>query len=107
MLSDINFWIAAVIVVAVVVALALWLGRDVMLKFNDFAFRTSRPRSTPSADVRVAERAEVGGNVGRVVGRSLSEGEVAAGATEVGKEMKIGGSVDQIVGVEMTHKPPP
>jgi hypothetical protein len=105
--SDINLWITAVIAVAAMVALALWLGRDVMLKFNGVRFKTDRPQPTTSSDVRVAERAKVGGNVGSVVGRSVQEGEAAAGTTEVGKQMKIGGNVDQIVGVETTRKQPP
>ena len=101
--SDVNFWIIAAIAVAIVVALALWLGRDVVLKFKDFSFSADRPKETPSADVRVAEQAEIAGNVGRVVGRS---GEAGAGATEVGKQIKVGGNLDEIVGVETTRKPP-
>jgi hypothetical protein len=104
--SDVGLWIVAVIAVAVVVALALWFGRDVVLKFKDFSFSTDRPKPS-STDVRVAEQAEVGGNVGRVVGRSLGEGEASAGATEVGKQLRVRGSVDEIVGVETTRKQPP
>jgi hypothetical protein len=104
--ADVGLWIVAVIAAAVVVALALWLGRDVALKFKWFSFSADRPKPVPSTDVRVAEQAEVHGNVGRVVGRSVSEGEATAGATEVGKRLKVDGSVDEIVGVETTRRPP-
>jgi hypothetical protein len=104
--SDVGFWVVAVIAVAVVVALALWLGRDVVLKFKGFSFSTDRPKQA-SSDVRVAEQAEIGGSVGRMVGRSLGDGEAAAGATEVGKEVKVGGSVGEMIGVETTRKQPP
>ncbi len=104
--SDVVLWMVAVIAVAVVVALALWLGRDVVLRFKDFSFSADRPKPA-STDVHVAEQAEVSGSVDRVVGRSLNVGEAATGTTEVGKQMKVSGRVKEITGIDTTGKQPP
>jgi hypothetical protein len=101
--NDIGLWIVVVIAVAAVVALAIWAGNNVVLKFKGFTFQTSdkKDKTAPTSNVKVAEQANVQGDVGRVIGKSLNQSESLGGNVEVGRGMKVGGSVDEIIGVEI------
>jgi hypothetical protein len=103
--TDVNLWIVLAIAVAAVAALAIWRGNNVILKFKGFQFGASEnPKPTISSDVSVAEGAVIGGNVGRVVGRRHSDEVPISGNTDVARQMKVEGSVDEIVGVETRPK---
>jgi len=106
MVTDVRFWIVLVLAVAAIVALAIRYGNNVVVRFKDFSFRTSdkKLKDAQLSNVRVGEEAEVQGNVGRVIGKSFGQSEFHDGNVDVGKKMKIGGSVKEIIGIETTGK---
>jgi len=111
------FWTFAVAVVAIVVALAIWLGKNVDLRVTarGLTFKTSNDNtssdhtaldSTAAAKskVMVGEGAEISGVVGRVVGRKVEGAQALGGTTDVAKNARISGNVDEIIGYEVGSK---
>jgi hypothetical protein len=98
--SDVNLWIVAVVVLALVVAVAVWFGRSVNFSWSlkGFTFRTAA-RQEKHDSIKVGEKAKVGGDLRRMVGVT-GAGEAQQGSVEVGKGSEIKGKVDEMIGVE-------
>ena len=84
MLANPWVWIAAIIVVGLIVCLALWRGRGADVSIGTEGLRLRTPQPEPQHSIRVAQGAEIAGEVGAVTGRvgtasPASEIDVASG----------------------------
>jgi hypothetical protein len=99
-------WIAALIVIGLVVGLALWLGRGAEVSIGGSGLRLRTPQPEPIDTISVAQAADISGEVGKVQGR-VAEGvprgsrpsniDVASGMV-----IRSGGKVGEITGEKIT-----
>ena len=101
--QDPLLWLAAILVVAIVVALAVWAKDkvDFSASGKGLRLRTENNPAQRGPKVVVAKGADVGGKVGGIVGVSgTPPGDV--GGIDVATNATIRSDVDKIVGWDVT-----
>jgi hypothetical protein len=99
-------WIAALIMIGLVVGLALWRGRGADISIGSGGLRLHTPQPEPTDRISVAKAAEIGGEVGKVQGR-VGEGVGRGGRPSdvdvaSGLVVRSGGKVEEITGEKIT-----
>jgi hypothetical protein len=99
-------WIAALIVIGLVVGLALWRGRGAEVRIGVGGLRLRTPQPEPTDTISVAKGMDLSGEVGKVQGR-VSEGIPRGGRRsdiDVASDMVVrsGGKVEEITGEKIT-----
>jgi len=102
MLANPWVWIAAIIVVGLIVCLALWLGRGADVAIGAGGLRLRTPQPPPQDSIRVAQGADIAGEVGAVTGRVGTGDSPASRASEIdvasGVVVRPGAKVGDITG---------
>ncbi len=99
-------WIAALIVIGLVVGLALWRGRGAEVSIGGGGLRLRTPQPEPIDTISIGEAADISGKVGKVQGR-VTEGVPRASRSsniDVARGMVVrsGGTVGEVTGEKIT-----
>jgi hypothetical protein len=81
-MNNVNVWITIAVVIGVVVALALWLGRGLIIKKDKEGYSVQvekdRPLDTRTDSIKVAEALEIkDAEAGNIIGRQDAPGDRA------------------------------
>jgi len=106
MISNPWVWIAALVVVGLVVCLALWRGRGADVSIGGGGLRLHAAQPEPADTISVAKAADIGGEIGKIQGR-VGEGVPQGGRPsdiDVASQMVVrsGGKVEEITGEKVT-----
>jgi hypothetical protein len=99
-------WIAALIVIGLVVGLALWRGRGAEVSIGGGGLRLRTPQPEPTDTISIAKAADISGEVGKVQGR-MGQGIPRGGRPSdidvaSGMVVRPGGKVEEITGEKIT-----
>jgi hypothetical protein len=111
-MNNVNVWITIAVIVGVVVALALWLGRGLIIKKDKEGYSVqvekNQPPDTRTDNIKVAEALDIkDAEAGNIIGRQDAVGDRAQNI-DVASHAKIERTkLGDIVGIQKKDPPRP